>query len=144
MRLPRSMHVTASPIQSDAVLRVPSAVVDDDLVHRLVTRQHTGKHNAVVVHVRFSAHHGDAEAVGDKFEQLFYGTHARHAMAASIQPRWQSAGGVWTLALILRIMRTGACGHAAKPSSRRTAPARGSASARLWASRLAKKASLAS
>ena len=52
--------------QRDAVLVVPFARIDDDLVDTLVAGQHAGEHDAVVVDMRLGAEHGDAVTLGGR------------------------------------------------------------------------------
>ena len=69
-------------IKPDAVVVVPVLRIDDDVVEALVARQHAGEHDAVVVHMRLGAEHGDAIAVRLVTGQQFLDrAHAGHAVA---------------------------------------------------------------
>ncbi len=67
--------------QLDAVLLVPGAVVDDDVVEILFAGEHRAEHDAVVVAVRLGAEDGDAEAVRRALEDLLDGAHPGHPVA---------------------------------------------------------------
>jgi hypothetical protein len=51
-------------VQRDAVLLVPGPGVEDDLVHRLLAREHGRQQDAVVVGMRLGAEHRDVVQVG--------------------------------------------------------------------------------
>ena len=68
-------------VQGDVVVGVPLPRVEDDLVHRLLTRQHRRQHDAVVVGVGLCAKHGDVVQVGRNLQQLFQRAHPGHAVA---------------------------------------------------------------
>ena len=67
--------------QLDAVLGVPLAGVDDDLVELLLARQQRAEHDAVVVRVRLRPEHGDVESAGIAGEDLLHRPHAGHSVA---------------------------------------------------------------
>ena len=67
--------------QLDAVPVVPGVLVDDDLLERLLARQHRAEHDPVVVRVRLGAEHADAEFLRAAGEDFLDGPHAGHAVA---------------------------------------------------------------
>ena len=66
--------------RANAVVPVPIDIVEDDVLGRLLARQHHGKQNAVVVDVRFIAENGDFEVVA-VLEDLLHASDAGHAVA---------------------------------------------------------------
>jgi hypothetical protein len=72
-------------VQRDAVVRIPGAGMQHDVVDLLVAGQQRREHDAVVVTVRFGPEHGDVIQVAVEFEQLFHRAHAGHAVADNDQ-----------------------------------------------------------
>ena len=68
-------------MQHDVVLVVPGAGVDLDLRNGLLAGQYRGKQNAIVIHMRFGAEHGDIVTCGVELQQLFHRAHSGHAVA---------------------------------------------------------------
>ncbi len=71
----------AAGVQGDALLRIPAERVEDDLVQRLLSRQHRAEQDAVVVGVRLGAEDRDVVEPGRDLQQLFQRAHAGHAVA---------------------------------------------------------------
>nr|GEU28124.1 hypothetical protein [Tanacetum cinerariifolium] len=78
-------------VQGDAMLDVPFARVEHDVVHAFFTGQHGREQDAVVIAVRLGAEHGDVVQVRRQLVQLLDRAHARHAVADDDQ-RWP--GGI--------------------------------------------------
>ena len=68
-------------IQPHAVLRVPGAIVGDDVLEHLLAGQHRRQQDAVVIAVRLGAENGDVVALAVELQQLFDGADAGHAVA---------------------------------------------------------------
>ena len=75
------LHDFVAGDQRDAVLVVPLARVEHDVVDGLLRREHRRQQDAVVVAVRLRAEHRDVVHVRREREQLLDGAHARHAVA---------------------------------------------------------------
>ncbi|MDQ1159236.1 hypothetical protein QE385_003563 [Sphingomonas sp. SORGH_AS 950] len=67
--------------QGDAVASIPVEPVDDDLVERLLARQHRRQHDPVVIHQWLGAEDGDAVAAGIARQQFLDRTAPGHAVA---------------------------------------------------------------
>ncbi len=80
---PGTIHLAhgAARVQRDAVVLVPGPVVEDDLLQRLLAREHGRQQDAVVVGVRFGAEDGDLVQIGRDLQQLLERAHAGHAVA---------------------------------------------------------------
>jgi len=72
--------------QTDAAFVVPGAWVDDDLVDRLLARQHRGQQDAVIVRVRLGADDGEVVTCWSARQQLLYRPHCRHPIAHDNEP----------------------------------------------------------
>ena len=84
-------HHRIARVQGNAVLRIPFAGVQHDLVESLFAGQHRREHDAVVVHARFEAEHGDVVHAGRERQQFLDGAHAGHAVAHHHELRFYAA-----------------------------------------------------
>jgi hypothetical protein len=73
--------------QADPMLLVPVARIEDDVVVRLLAREHRGQEDAAVVGMRLSADDGNVEAVGSARYELLDRPHSRHSVAHDDKPR---------------------------------------------------------
>ena len=67
--------------QADVVVGVPLEIVEHDLLEGLLSGQHRGEQDSVVVGMRLGTEHGDVVKLGGKLEQLFQGAYPGHAVA---------------------------------------------------------------
>jgi hypothetical protein len=81
LQRPVHRHRGVAGDQADAVLGIPVAAVDDDLLERLLAGQHRGEGDAVVIRVRLGAEDGDVVALRRALQQLLDRPHAGHAVA---------------------------------------------------------------
>src|SRR3546814_15925079 len=71
--------------QRDAVRRIPAGIVDHDVVEALLTREHGGEHDAVVIDARLGAENRYAIAVRIAREQFLDRAASGHAVADDAQ-----------------------------------------------------------
>ncbi len=74
-------HHRVARMQGDALLGVPLAAVEHDVVHRLLAGQYRRQHDAVVVGMGLGAEHGDLVHPRLQLQQLLEGAYAGHAVA---------------------------------------------------------------
>ncbi len=75
------LHHRPAGVEGDAVLLVPGAIVEDDVIDGLLAGEYRREEDAVVVGVGLRPEDGDVVEVGRQLQQLFQGTHPGHAVA---------------------------------------------------------------